>query len=189
MRKLSVGLFISLDGVVQAPGGEAGFEHAGWTMPYWNDEIGQFIGESAMNSDALLLGRVTYQGFAAAFAGQSGPDADMMNNQRKYVVSNTIQSADWVNTTLIRGDAAAEVAKLKQQPGRDIVISGSITLAQSLMRADLIDEYSLLVYPIVLGSGQRLFAEGTPKIPLKLIESRPTSTGVVILRYAPDRSA
>ena len=113
----------------------------------------------------------------------------MMNNQRKYVVSNTIQSADWVNTTLIRGDAAAEVAKLKQQPGRDIVISGSITLAQSLMRADLIDEYSLLVYPIVLGSGQRLFAEGTPKIPLKLIESRPTSTGVVILRYAPDRSA
>ncbi len=178
MRKIVVSEFVSLDGVMEAP--------EKWTFQYYNDEVQKVIADGFSRSDALLLGRVTYQGFAAAFSGQTGPDADIMNSQRKYVVSTTLQKADWNNSTLIKGNIAEEIAKLKQQPGKDIAISGAGTLVRSLMQLDLVDEYSLLVYPVVLGSGMRLFEEGT-KATLKLLDAKPLSSGVVYLSYEAER--
>ena len=193
MRKIIVGMFVSLDGVVQAPGHpdedrEGGFEQGGWTMPYWHDDIGTTIFASMGASDAMLLGRKTYQGFAAAFspAPAGDPFADYMNNTPKYVVSTTLKEADWKNSTLISSNVADEVRRLKQQPGKDISISGSGTLVQSLMQHDLIDEYRLLVYPVVLGKGKRLFPDGL-KATLKLVETKVFSSGVVLLRYQSDR--
>lgn len=195
MRKIVVGEFVSLDGVVQAPGDpdedrEGGFELGGWTMPYWHDDIGMTVFASMNASDALLLGRKTYQGFAAAFgsAPAGDPFNDHMNNTPKFVVSTTLKTVDWVNSTLIRGNVADEVLKLKQQPGKDISISGSGTLVQALMKHDLIDEYNLLVYPVVLGKGKRLFPDGL-NAALKLVETKTFSTGVVLLSYRHERSA
>jgi dihydrofolate reductase len=182
MRKLVASFFISLDGVVEGPGPEEGFALAGWTMPYWDDDIGTFIQAGMDASDALLLGRVTYQGFAAAFASGTGPDAERMNSFRKYVVSTTLEKAEWNNSTLIKGNVAKEIAKLKQQPGQDIAISGSGTLVQTLLQHDLIDELNLLVYPVVLGRGKRLFKDGS-NLTLKLIQSKRSSSGVVLLTY------
>ena len=183
MRKIVLGLFMSLDGVVQSPGPADDFEYAGWTMPYDSDEVGQVIGGTMATTDALLLGRKTYQGFQAAFAGQSDdPVAGYLNNVRKYVASNTLQTTDWKNSTLIKGDVAGQVTALKQEQGRDISISGSVAFAQFLMRHNLIDEYSLLVYPVVLGTGTRLFPDGF-KSTLELVESRPLSNGVVYMIY------
>ncbi len=163
MRKIVVNEFVSLDGVMEAP--------EKWTFQYYNDEVQKVIAD----------------GFSpAAFSGQTGPDADIMNSQRKYVVSTTLQKADWNNSTLIKGNIAEEIAKLKQQPGKDIAISGAGTLVRSLMQLDLVDEYSLLVYPVVLGSGMRLFEEGT-KATLKLLDAKPLSSGVVYLSYEAER--
>jgi dihydrofolate reductase len=182
MRKLVASFFISLDGVVEGPGPEEGFALAGWTMPYWDDEIGTFIQAGMDASDALLLGRVTYQGFAAAFASSTGPDAERMNSFAKYVVSTTLEKADWNNSTLIKGNVAKEVAKLKQQPGQDIAISGSGTLVQTLLNHQLIDQLNLLVYPVVLGCGKRLFRDGS-NLTLNLIQSKRSNSGVVLLTY------
>ncbi|MCC7446816.1 MAG: dihydrofolate reductase [Anaerolineae bacterium] len=177
MRRIVIGEFVSLDGVSEAP--------EQWTMQHYNDEVGGYIASNYVTSDALLLGRVTYEAFAATFATMAGDQADAMNNFPKYVVSNTLPSADWNNTTLITGDAIAAITKLKQQPGKDITISGSIMLAQSLMKHNLVDEYALLVYPVVLGCGKQLFPDGMARATLKLIEARPFSNGVVLMRYAP----
>ena len=174
MRKIIVNEYMSLDGVMEAP--------EKWTWQYYNEEVQQVISDGFSRSDALLLGRVTYQGFAEAFSTQTGGVADIMNSRRKYVVSTTLQKADWNNSTLIQGNIAEEIAKLKQQPGKDIAISGAGTLVRSLMQLDLVDEYALLVFPIVLGSGMRLFEEGT-KATLKLLEAKPLSSGVVYLSY------
>jgi dihydrofolate reductase len=182
MRKLVASFFISLDGVVQAPGPEDNFELAGWTMPYWDDDVAAFVQAGMEAADTLLLGRVTYQGFAAAFASSTGPDAEIMNNYRKYVVSTTLEQAEWNNTSLIKGNAAEEVAKLKQQPGRDIGMSGSGTLVQSLLQEGLIDELNLLIYPVVLGRGKRLFQEGS-NLTLKLKQSKTSSSGVLLTTY------
>jgi len=182
MRKLVASFFISLDGVVQGPGPEDDFDLAGWTLPYWDDDIGAFIGAGMAAADPLLLGRVPYPGFAAAFASSSGPDAEAMNNYRKYVVSTTLDRADWSNSTLIKGNVAEEVAKLKQQPGRDIGMSGSGTLVQSLLRHKLIDELNLLIYPVVLGRGKRLFEDGA-NLSLKLTQSKTSSSGVLLTTY------
>lgn len=184
MRKIIVGMFMSLDGVYQGPGPSDQFEYAGWTMPYFNDEVGGYIGSRVATADALLLGRNTYDSFAATFAPQSGGMADVMNNMPKYVVSTTLKSADWNNTTLINDNVAEAVRQIKAQPGQDISISGSGTLVQSLLQHNLIDELSLLVYPVVLGTGKRLFPDGW-KTDLKLIESRSLGTSVVLLRYEP----
>lgn len=188
MRKIIVGEFVSLDGVTEGPGPGDAFVHAGWTMPYFNEDIWK-VTSDVTNIDAMLLGRVTYQTFAAAFGSQTGGTADIMNSQNKYVVSTTLKTADWQNSRLIKGNVPEEIAKLKQQPGKNIIVSGSATLVQTLIQHDLVDEYSLLVYPIVLGAGKKLFREGMAKLTLKLVESRPTSTGVVILRYERDRAA
>jgi len=191
MRKVIVTVFVSLDGVMQAPGGpdedtEGGFKHGGWTGPYWNDEIGKFKLDEVLASDALLLGRKTYQGFAKAWPSVKDEDgfADKMNSMPKFVVSTTLEEGEWNNSRVIKDNIAEEVAKLKQQPGQGILIYGSGELAQTLMQHDLIDEYRLLVYPVVLGSGKRLFRDGS-KAALKLVETKAFGSGVVLLRYQP----
>jgi dihydrofolate reductase len=177
MRKLVVTEFMSLDGVVENPG---------WTFPYWNDDIAQFKGEETSASDALLLGRVTYQGFAAAWPQSKDEGADYFNNVRKYVVSTTLDKVDWNNSRLIKGDIVEEITKLKQQDGQNITVHGSGTLVQTLMQHDLVDSYRLLVYPVVLGSGKRLFQEGVAAT-LNLVESRSFNSGVIALIYEPNR--
>jgi dihydrofolate reductase len=188
MRKVVVSMFVSLDGVMEDPGGAEKSKHGGWTMPYWNEEIARFKHDELFASGALLLGRVTYQGFAAAWPSRTDEAgfADRMNSLPKFVVSKSLEVAGWNNSRLIKGNIAEEVASLKQQAGQDILIAGSGTLVRSLMRHDLIDQYQLLVYPVVLGSGKRLF-EDVPKTPLKVVESKTFSSGVVLLSYRPDR--
>jgi dihydrofolate reductase len=182
MRKLVASFFISLDGVVQGPGPEDGFELAGWTMPYWDDDIAAFVGAGMQAADTLLLGRVTYQGFRAAFASSTSPDAEVMNSYRKYVVSTTLEQADWANSSLIKGNVVEEIARLKQQEGLDIGMSGSGTLVRSLLRHNLIDELNLLIYAVVLGRGTRLFENGV-KVNLKLKQSKTSRSGVLLTTY------
>ncbi len=178
MRKLVVTEFVSLDGVVEEPA---------WTFPYWNDEIAEFKDEESTASDVLLLGRVTYQGFAAAWPQSEDEGARYFNNVRKYVVSETLEEPlEWNNSTLIKGDVVEQVTGLKRQDGKDITVHGSATLTQTLMRHDLVDRYRLLVYPLVVGKGKRLFTEGIPAT-LRLLESRSFGSGVVALVYEPDR--
>lgn len=177
MRKLVVTEFLSLDGVMEDPS---------WTFKYWNDETAQFKSEEALASDALLLGRVTYQGFAAAWPESKDQGAEYFNGVRKYVVSNTLKEATWNNSVIINGNVKEEIAKLKQGEGKDIIVHGSGKLAQSLMEYDLVDRYRLLVYPVVLGKGKRLFADGTAAS-LKLVEARGFGSGVTALVYEPDR--
>jgi len=179
MRQITAGLFISLDGVVEAP--------EKWTGPYFNDQVGQAVGALMASNDAMLLGRVTYEGFAAAFGGQSGGMADQMNNTPKYVVSDTLASADWQNSTLINGDVAAQIIELKRQPGKNIGMSGSSALVCWLLRHNLLDQLDLLVFPVVLGSGKRLFSVPDGQVPLTLAGSEAFSSGVVHLTYTPAR--
>ena len=190
MRKIIVSEFVSLDGVIQAPGSaeedtDRGFKYGGWTMPFWHDDIGATIFGSMNASDAMLLGRKTYQGFAAAFssAPAGDPFTDHMNDTPKYVVSTTLKKVDWKSSTLINGNVVEEVRKLKQQSGKDISISGSSMLVHTLAQQGLIDEYNLLVYPLALGTGKKLFPEGLRQN-LKLIKSHSFPTGVTLLHYA-----
>src|ERR1700683_2248576 len=177
MRKINAGLFISLDGVVEEP--------EKWTGPYFNDQVGQAVGGLMAPNDAMLLGRVTYEGFAAAFGGQSGGMADQMNNTPKYVVSGTLASAGWENSTLISENVAEEITALKLRPGRNIGMSGSSPLVGWLLREGLLDQLDLLVFPVVLGTGKRLFSEPGSQVPLALTGSQACSTGVVPLSYDP----
>jgi dihydrofolate reductase len=178
MRKIVVTEFVSLDGVMEEPR---------WTFKYWNDEIAKFKGEESSASDALLLGRLTYQGFAAAWPQSKDEGADYFNSVRKYVVSKTLEEPlEWNNSTLITDNVVEEITNLKQQNGKDITVHGSATLVQTLMQHDLVDRYRLLVYPVVVGKGKRLFEEGIPAT-LKLLESQSFSSGVVALVYEPDR--
>ncbi len=180
MRKVTAGLFVSLDGVVESP--------EKWHFPYFNDEMGEAVEAAIAASDAMLLGRVTYQEFAAYWPGVSSEDepfATHMNNTPKYVVSKTLDKAEWNNSTLISGNVAEEITKLKQQPGKNIGITGSATLVQSLLQDDLLDELGLMIHPVVVGSGKRLFQEGGGPKGLKLVDSMTFSTGVVSLTYQP----
>lgn len=194
MRNIVVGEFMTLDGVMQAPGGaeedtEGGFTHGGWTQPYWHDDIGAYFFEEFSKSDALLLGRKTWEIHGGAFEPMpdGDPFGDAMNRQQKYVVSTTLKSADaWRNSTLIREDVVEEVGKLKAADGKNIYIDGSSVLVHTLAQAGLIDEYSLLVYPVVLGSGKKLFPDGL-RVNLDLLETRPFPSGVVLMRYRPAR--
>ena len=177
MRNLVVTEFMSLDSVMEAPA---------WTFPYWNDEIARFKGDESNAGDALLLGRVTYEGFAAAWPESTDEGAPYFNNVRKYVVSTTLDTVEWNNSVLIKDNIAEEITRLKQQDGGDIVVHGSATLVQTLMQHDLVDRYRLLVYPLVVGTGKRLFDAATTAT-LKLVESRSFSSGVVALVYEPER--
>jgi dihydrofolate reductase len=179
MRKVVVTEYVTLDGVMEEPGT--------WSFQFWNEEAAQFKFDELFASDALLLGRVTYQGFAAAWPSMTDEQgfADRMNNLPKYVVSTTLEAVEWNNSTLIKENIPEEVSKLKQQSGQDILIGGSGELVRTLMQRDLIDEYRFMVHPIVLGSGKRLFRDGSDPTTLRLVDTRTTSTGVVILTYQP----
>ncbi len=161
-------------------------ENPAWTAPYWNDEIAQFKTEEDSTVDALLLGRITYQGFAAAWPTSDDEGAPFMNNVRKYVVSTTLTKAEWNNSQLIRANVVQEISTLKQQDGQDILVYGSATLVQTLMQHHLVDSYRFLVYPVVLGKGKRLFHEGTMAT-LTLVRTQSLSSGVAALVYEPVR--
>lgn len=190
MRELIVAEFVTLDGVIQAPGGvdedtDGGFAHGGWTHPYWHDDIGAHFFQAMTQADALLLGRKTWQIHGGAFNPMldGDPFGDVMNGIRKYVVSTTLNSVSaWRNSTLIDSNVADAVHTLKQQPGKNILVDGSSMLIPLLAQNDLVDEYSLHVYPIVLGGGKRLFPEGK-RLNLTLVEATPLPTGVVFMRY------
>jgi len=182
VRRVIASEIMALDGVMESPDK--------WHLPYFNDEMGEAIGAAMADSDAMLLGRVTYEEFAAFWPSQGERDvAGYMNNTPKYVVSRTLEEPlEWQNSTLIKENVAEEVAKLKQQPGKDISITGSGTLVRSLLQYDLIDELRLMVHPIVVGSGKHLFEEGGDQKALKLVDSKTFSTGVLYLTYQPAQS-
>jgi dihydrofolate reductase len=188
MRKIIVHEFITLDGVIQAPGSptedtDGGFPHGGWTLPYWHDEIGAHFGQIFADADTLLLGRKTWQGHGATF--EPDPAHDPFAGFKKYVVSSTLKSADaWRDSNLINGDVIEKIRKLKSEPGKNIIIDGSSVLIHALIENDLVDEIALHVYPLALGTGKRLFPEGK-RVNFKMVESVALPTGVVYQRYQP----
>jgi dihydrofolate reductase len=194
MRKLIVHEFVTLDGVMQAPGGkdedrDGGFEHGGWTLPYWHDDIGRSFGALMKDVDAFLLGRRTYVTHADAFEPMPAGDpfGDMMNQPKKYVVSRTLTEPAWRNTTIIRDDVIDSVRQLKAQPGKHILTDGSSQLVHALLDHDLVDELHLHVYPLSLGSGKRVLPDGL-NAKFSLMSAVPYPTGVVGLHYARERS-
>jgi dihydrofolate reductase len=194
MRKLIVSEFVTLDGVMQAPGGkdedrDGGFEHGGWTMPYWHNDIGQAFGTLMKDVDALLLGRRTYVTHAAAFEPMppGDPFGDMMNAPKKYVVSRTLKEPTWRNTTIIRDNVIETVRALKTQPGKNIATDGSSQLVHALLAHDLVDELHLLLYPLTVGSGKRLLPDGVYAT-FNLAAATPYPTGVVELHYNRQRT-
>ena len=177
MRKIIVTMYVSLDGVTESP--------EKWSVSFWNDDIANFKHDELLSVDALLLGRLTYEVFAASWPTRKGdPYSDRINNMPKYVVSTTLGSVGWNESRLIKGKAESEIAALKQQPGGDLLVFGSMTLVDTLMRQGLVDEYRLLVYPVVLGGGKRLFKDRSSAT-LKLTESQRYGPDVVLLRYVP----
>jgi dihydrofolate reductase len=190
MRKIIIAEFMTLDGVIQAPGGEkedteGGFSHGGWTRPYWHDDIGKHFFDAMSGADTLLLGRKTWEIHGGAFdpMPDGDPFGDVMKAMKKYVVSTTLASADlWRNSTIISDDVVGSVQRLKQQDGKNILLDGSSVLAHTLIENDLVDEYMLHVYPLVLGEGKRLFPDGSDAR-LALIEASALPTGVVYMRY------
>src|SRR2546429_296941 len=182
--KIVVTEFVSLDGVMEDPGGSEDFKYGGWTFEIPSgEEGGKFKLDETTASDALLLGRVTYEGFAEAWPSRDGEFADRFNRMPKYVVSSTLQQADWENSTVLRGDLAEEVAKLKEEHDGDVVVHGSAQLVQGLLEQDLVDELRLMVFPVVLGSGKRLFGETSDKKRFALVDSKTVGEGVAILVY------
>lgn len=187
MRKVIVSQFVTVDGVMEDPGGSEGFDRGGWAFQFDRGPEGnKFKLDEAMASEALLLGRLTYQGFAEAWPSRTGDFADKFNTMPKFVVSTTLEEAGWSNSTVIKGNVAEEVSGLKEQSGGDILVNGSRTLMQTLMEHDLVDEYRLMVFPVVLGGGKRLFDDGSGTSALRLVDAKPVGPdGVVILTYEP----
>ena len=192
MRRLVVNMNLTLDGVMQTPGRldedtRGGFEHDGWALPYFDPVMGRVAAEGIATRPALLFGRRTWEDFFAVWPGRSGnPFTEVLNNARKYVASTTLKEPlPWRNPTLLAGDAAAAVAALKEREGEDLAVLGSGELVRSLMRRNLIDEYVLSIHPLVLGSGRRLFADGSPFAAFRLVDTKTTTTGVVIATYRP----
>jgi dihydrofolate reductase len=185
MGKLVVTEFVSVDGVFEDPGGSEEFEHGGWTFEYERgDEGNQFKLDELMEAEVQLLGRVTYEGFAAAWPSREGPFADKLNNDPKYVVSTTLNDPEWQNTTVISDDVVAEISKLKDETEGTILVAGSGRLVATLLGADLVDELRLMVFPTILGRGRRLFPDGIDRLGLTLAESRPVGPdGVQVLVY------
>ncbi len=189
MGRVVVTEFVSLDGVMEDPGGAEGYKHGGWTFDFDRGEDGdKFKLDETMDAEAMLLGRVTYEGFAAAWPDMEDPVgfADKMNGMPKYVVSSTLKDPEWNNTTVLEGDLAESVAKLKDETDGDILVGGSAQLAQGLAEAGLVDEYRLMVFPVVLGAGKRLFGDPDERTTLELVDNKPVGKdGVVILTYRP----
>lgn len=192
MSKVVVTNHLTLDGVMQAPGRpdedrRGGFEHGGWAPPYGDSVMGSVMGEGIAKGGALLLGRRTYEDFAAFWPNQEGnPFSGVLNNLQKYVASTTLKEPlPWSNSTLLEGDAAEAVARLKEKPGKDLAVLGSGELVQSLMRRNLVDEYVLTIHPLVLGTGRRLFTDDGTFAALRLVDTKTTTTGVLIATYQP----
>jgi dihydrofolate reductase len=184
MGRIVVTEFVSLDGVMEDPGGSENFKHGGWSFAYNRGEEGdRFKLDETMSSDALLLGRKTYEGFATAWPTREGEFADRFNAMPKYVVSSTLENPPWNNSTVLEGNVAEEVAMLRERHDGDIVVHGSAQLAQALLDDDLVDELRLMVFPVVLGSGKRLFGETSDKKSLELVDSKVVGDGVAILVY------
>jgi dihydrofolate reductase len=190
MGTLVVGTFVTLDGVMQGPGGpdedrDGGFEHGGWSVNYWDEVMVQEIDGSMQRAEALLLGRRTYEIFAAHWphVGEDDPVSAKLNNAPKYVATRTLSSADWKNTTLLKDDVARQVAELKERVGGEIQVSGSSNLIQTLLEHDVVDEFRIWVFPLVLGTGKRLFDQGTVPAGLKHVDTKVSSTGVAIHTY------
>lgn len=187
MAKIVVAEFVSIDGVMEAPGGEPGYRHTGWVTKFQDAAQIQYKYEETLAHEALLLGRKTYESFAAAWPSYKGAFADKMNSMPKYVASTTLTAADWNNTTVLKDDTMRAVAELKRRLAGDILVAGSRTLVNALKRHDLVDEYRLMVFPIVLGSGARLFDDSDDATTLKLIDTHPLANGAVALTYRLDR--
>jgi dihydrofolate reductase len=188
MGRIVVTEYVSLDGVMEAPGGGEGFKHAGWTFKINRGKEGdQFKLDETLNTEALLLGRVTYEGFAAAWPLMTDEVgfADKFNSMPKYVVSSTLEKAEWNNSTVLKGDVVEEVSKLRQRLDGDIVVHGSAQLVQTLIEHDLVDELRLMVFPVVLGTGKRLFGDTSDKKRLRLAESKAVGDGIAILIFEP----
>jgi len=185
MGKLVVTEFISLDGIIEDPGGSEGSEHGGWSFRHPAPDGEQFKGDELRDSDVQLLGRVTYEGFAEAWPSREGEFADKFNSMPKYVVSRTLTNPEWTNTTVLDGDLADSVAMLKERHDGDIVVHGSPSLARALIEQNLVDELRLMVFPVILGQGKRLFGDTSDKKALRLAESKTVGDGVTILVYRP----
>jgi dihydrofolate reductase len=183
MRKVIVTEFVSLDGVMEAPGGEAGYPHAGWVMPMFSDELGAYKEDEQLAAEILLLGRRTYESFAGAWPERQGVMADKINTMRKVVASTTLGSSDWQNTTVVRSDLEGTIGALKHEDGDPILIAGSRSVVQALLVAGLVDEMNLQVFPLILGSGMRLYPDRPEPLALELISSRPLLSGVVLQSY------
>jgi dihydrofolate reductase len=189
MRTLVVSTFLTLDGVMQAPGGPeedptGGFTHGGWSVNYWDDLMGQAMGEAMGRPFDLLLGRKTYEIFAAHWPHATDePGAEVLNSATKYVASRTLDAVDWQNSILLEGEVAEAVARLKEEEGPEIQVHGSGRLIQTLLEHDLVDEYRLWIFPVVLGTGKRLFADGAIPRGLKLVDSKTSTTGVLVATY------
>jgi dihydrofolate reductase len=189
MGRIVVSEFVSLDGIMEDPGGAENYDHGGWAFKFERGAEGdKFKLDEVMESEAMLLGRVTYEGFAQAWPGRTDEVgfADKMNSMPKYVISNSLKSAEWTNTTVISGDVVEELRKLRDEATGDLLVAGSNRLVHTLTAHDLVDEYRLMVFPILLGSGKRLFEQSDTAQSLKLVESRPTAD-VVLIRLHPDR--
>jgi dihydrofolate reductase len=186
MARIVVTEFVSLDGVVEDPGGSENFKYGGWSFEFDRGAEGdQFKLDETRNSTGLLLGRVTYEGFAEAWPQRDGEFADIFNSMPKYVVSSSLKDPEWTNSTVLEGDIVEEVSKLRDGPDGDIVVHGSAQLAQTLVEHDLVDELRLMVFPVVLGTGKRLFGDPGDKKTLELVDSKAVGDGVLILTYRP----
>jgi dihydrofolate reductase len=187
MRNVIVTEFVTLDGVMEAPGGEPTHRHTGWVSDYFDDDIGAYKHQEIVDVEAQMVGRVTYESFAGAWPTYEGPMADRMNSMPKYVASTTLTDPEWTNCTVLQGDVAQAVADLKATAGGDILIPGSKTLVHTLINADLVDELRLMVFPVSIGSGLKVFPETPAKTTYGLAESRSFATGVVLNVYHPVR--
>jgi dihydrofolate reductase len=185
MRRIVVSEFVTLDGVMEAPGGEPGHPHSGWVFDFIGEEQLQYKLDEVLEAESLLIGRVTYESFAGAWPERSGQFADKMNAMPKYVVSTTLQNPEWHNSVVIAGDVVGDIIRLKQQAGGPILVGGSRTLVHTLMEHDLVDEFRLMIFPVILGSGRRLFPETPTKTTLRLVDSRSFNSGVVVHTYHP----
>ena len=192
MRKIAVLSFVTLDGVMQAPGGpdedpSGNFKHGGWSVGYWDDVMGKVMAEQMGHPYDLLLGRKTYEIFAAYWPkAKDVPGADGLNKARKYVVSKTPRKLDWNNSVLVTGNIPEEIKKLKRQDGPELQVHGSSNLIQTLLKHDLVDEFRLKIYPVSIGHGKRLFGDGTIPASFKLLESKTSTTGVIVATYGRD---
>jgi dihydrofolate reductase len=189
MGRIVVTEFVSLDGVMEDPGGAEGYKHGGWTFEISRGEGDKFKLDEALDTEALLLGRRTYDGFAAAWPSRKGEFADKFNNMPKYVVSSTLKEPEWNNSTVLGGDLAEEVKKLRESSDGNILVHGSAQLVQALIENDLLDELRLMVFPVVLGSGKRLFNATSAKKPLQLADSKIVGDGIAILTYVPSAAS